>query len=132
MARVKTCKRCGQEFLAAGHYNRVYCDTCREELRKGRQAEYQQRERKTSRAEYKYCTYCGKRYRPVRYGQKFCSPKCAKARVEDDWLRVWADRNEELTKAAVEAKKAGESYGQYKARLWMEEQKRKEDEIDEG
>lgn len=82
-------------------------------------------EKKTDkiRADYKYCEVCGKKFVPVRIGQRYCSSNCRHGVGELGWIKTWPDRNPGITQAAVEAKKNGESYGEYKARLWMEKQK---------
>lgn len=78
------------------------------------------------------CIVCGKEFKPTRRGQATCSESCRNKLADYGWLTDGSKKNETLTEAAVEAKKAGESYGQYKARLWLEEQKRREERSDES
>ena len=80
----------------------------------------------------KKCIVCGKEFKPTRRGQVTCSEPCRRKLADYGWLTDGSKKNKTLTEAAVEAKKAGESYGQYKARLWLEEQKRREERSDES
>lgn len=73
------------------------------------------------------CIVCGKEFKPARRDQATCSESCRNKLAYYGWLTDGSKKNKTLTKSAVEAKKAGESYGQYKARLLMEEQKRLEE-----
>lgn len=78
------------------------------------------------------CIVCGKEFKPARRDQVTCSDSCWGKLTRYGWLTDGSKKNKTLTEAAVEAKKAGESYGQYKARLWLEEQKKREERSDES
>ena len=78
------------------------------------------------------CAVCGKEFKPTHRGQATCSFSCRYKLADYGWLTDGSKKNKTLTEAAVEAKKAGESYGQYKARLWLEEQKKREERSDES
>lgn len=119
----KICADCGREFDPGESRRRLYCDECRKKHRRAAEHEYNTKVREKVRADYKYCPVCGKKYEPVRVGQIYCSGDCRNSVGELGWIKTWADRNPGITQAAVEAKKNGESYGEYKARLWMEKQK---------
>lgn len=78
------------------------------------------------------CIVCGKEFKPARRDQATCSEPCRNKLAFYGWLTDGSKKNKSLTEAAVEAKKTGESYGQHKARIWLEEQKRREERSDEG
>lgn len=125
----KICADCGREFDPGESRRRIYCEECRRKRRRKSEQNYSNnRSREKIRADYKYCPVCGRKYEPVRVGQIYCSADCRNSVGELGWIKTWADRNPGITKAAVEAKKNGESYGEYKARLWMEKQKEGGDE----
>lgn len=124
---VMICKKCGCEFKSDSE-RRTLCDECRRENELRQNRERDKYGLKSFLPEYKYCEVCGKKFKPLRFGQRTCATgSCKNGMPEDGWLHAWGDRNRDLTKAAVEAKKAGESYGQYKARLWLEKQKEGKD-----
>lgn len=129
---VMVCKKCGREFRSECG-RRTLCDECKRENKLRQNNERYREEVKRYRPEYKYCEVCGKKFKPAKFGQRFCNQGAYKNGLpEDGWLHHWGDRNPGVTEAAVEAKKAGESYGQYKARIWLEEQKRREKRSDKG
>lgn len=124
----KICQQCGQEFDPGKNRRRLYCDVCVKTRRREfeRRQRQEQRERSSPKPEQKTCPVCGKKYRPAKMGQFYCSADC-KHKVEDgEWSRVWEDRNPRITDAAVEAKKRGLSYGQYKALLMLKAEKERE------
>lgn len=71
------------------------------------------------------CEWCGKEFVLVMHSQKFCCKKCrdeqTKKQNREKTARRKTVRNTDLTKTVELARKAGMSYGKYKALEWLKE-----------
>lgn len=124
----KICADCGKEFDPGESRRRIYCDECARKRRRDshRRSDGKSPERKSPKPDLKTCPVCGKKYRPTKMAQFYCTATCKHRAEEGDWSRVWPDRNPGITEAAVEAKKLGISYGQYKAMIAAKKQEASE------
>lgn len=99
------CMYCGKQFKDNdGPVKKIYCsDACRSKWNKENTVE-QPRKRYTF-----YCAYCGKQFETDHESDYCCSKKCKK-KYND------SKKPDGLTKDAIEARKLGLTYGEYKAR----------------
>lgn len=81
--------------------------------------------------EVRKCTICGAKYTTTRPNAKYCGEECMeiglkKRQIKNDALKAQrkamelklkSDRKNAIVNIAVEAKKAGMSYGQYVAKM---------------
>lgn len=139
----KTCAECGKIFMPKNMHQVTCSEKCRKE--RGRRAarewaaeHKQERKPKEPKTYRKVCEVCGKEYICKNPRQKYCSDECAKAALHKQVVfrsarsremererkrmgkrakRVQTS-HEALADAAVEARAAGMSYGQWQARRY--------------
>lgn len=124
---IKNCAVCGKEFERT-HYNQIYCSL--ECQNKGHIKTVMDRKSGV----LKTCKTCGKKFVPSQSLRSYCSEECRdavelkrreeyKLDFEGTHISEKPSGERHLDISVSNANKLGLSYGQYKAKLYLERQK---------
>ena len=77
----------------------------------------------------KECEHCGRHFNAARINAKFCSKQCRdrdyKQRLKSPYNEKEEKKMSRIAELNALAREQGLSYGQYVAKLWLEQQRRK-------
>lgn len=122
-----TCVICGKKFIGASKSGKYCSSTCKQIGLKRVQAEWREK-RKITLKPIK-CKACGKKFTPINARSAYCSRSCYEnekrkraceraknRRNEIRKIKINKSNQQMITEIALEARKAGMSYGQYVAK----------------